>query len=300
MKKKIISFLVENDFIYDIARKLYERGRIFRLHNRLKNRDDIQKNANNNILSINKENKNAIILGNGPSLKEVLDNGISRFELDDAFCVNEFAQTEFYHQIRPKYYVILDPAYGEHETPLLDIVLETREAIEKKTKWPIILFLPERMRKWNHLQRINNDYIIIKYMNVDNPTFEYEEEEFYRARYNVNFLSECGQNVLHAAIYLAIIIGYEEISIMGADHSLHKDLIVDQESNELFIEDRHFYDNKKSPIRPLFGFNMKTILQSCYNTMRGHYQLKRFSEYMGKKIYLIGFSFIDCYERKYI
>ena len=56
------------------------------------------------------------------------------------------------------------------------------------------------------------------------------------------------QNVLIAAIFLGIRIGYRDIVILGADHSWHESVVLD-ELNRVCLRDNHFYE-QSSELKP--------------------------------------------------
>ena len=58
-----------------------------------------------------KNSGSCFILGNGPSLKADIVKYIDEIKNSNTFVVNDFAKSDFYEVVKPKYYVLVDPSY---------------------------------------------------------------------------------------------------------------------------------------------------------------------------------------------
>jgi len=62
----------------------------------------------------NSQDEELIIVGNGPSLKNDIDQFLGA--KGDCFCVNHFADSDWFEKLRPKYYLFLDPYFWSDKT----------------------------------------------------------------------------------------------------------------------------------------------------------------------------------------
>lgn len=243
-----------------------------------------------------------IIMGNGPSLKTSLKNNPDFFQKHSIFCVNDFATTNEYTLLKPQYYVILDYAFWMSDG---EIVMNTIHALEKKTTWPIQLFVPgiaSKNKRFTELCKKNKNI----HLNYFNYTVFYGFPSIAHFFYNKNLAMPQSQNVMVASIFLSINMGFKQTTIIGADHSWHQTLHLDN-NNILCIKDTHFYeDEEKVKYRP---FNKGTHLQETFKlheifaawakVFYGYILLEQYSKYKNCKIYNASdVTFIDAFERK--
>jgi len=249
--------------------------------------------------------KNDILLiGNGPSLNHFLENHMDFLGNKDSMCVNEFANSSYYEQIQPTYYTIIDPAYFEKEPdPFFRVELNRLEDnLNAKTSWEMTLFLPmlyknhKKYRKFN----IKNQKITIYYYNntiIDGLRF------FKNIAYKYNFGAPTAQNVLVAGGYILIRLLYRNIYFVGADHSWHNEIKVDEE-NKLLLKDKHFYntDITYSPwekdLKTHELWKIHEIFYALGKMFEGYHELKDFGDSMDSKFYnLTENSFIDAFPK---
>jgi hypothetical protein len=110
-------------------------------------------------------------------------------------------------------------------------------------------------------------------------------------------------NVIIYAMYLSIIAGYKNIELYGADLSFTEDVIIDQKTNQLLIEYKHFYG--ESTFEPLLlnpqrivPFTMESLYKTTYLTFYAHNLLNKMALAKGiKVINKSSYSLIDAYQR---
>lgn len=218
--------------------------------------------GNKSFRKITTLSEKAIILGNGPSLKDVLVNQLNLIKSANVFCVNYFATSDEYTIVKPDYYVIIDrivfadnfTAEAEEKSRLLF------EKIAKETCWDMYLFVPKeakRHKNWKELI-IKNKQIQIIYLNLT-PVEGFKSLK--HCLFNKNFGMPRPHNVLIAAVYVALKVNYKKIALFGTEHSWLKDLFVDKDNRVVFYNP-HFYDGKTEPI------------QFCYNAASGRIPVK--------------------------
>lgn len=199
--------------------------------------------------SLVKKAKNVFVLGNGPSLKNDLDQIINlRSDNDSVMVVNSFSKTPSYVVLKPEYYVIADPGFfvndpTEDVEELQDV---TFQALVDNTSWEMWLILPQIAKKCNKLDKLkSNKNIKIQY---------YKSKAIYGGKEKINnwlFRNNLANpmffNVLSACIFFSIKMRFNQIFIWGSDHSWHEDYTLSSE-NIIYTLDKHFYDDSAHAI----------------------------------------------------
>lgn len=254
--------------------------------------------------SKNKREKSLIILGNGPSLESDLNNKVSDFKNFDFLAVNHFSESDLYEKIQPSIYCIGAPElFEDNATEELKTKSDNLfKSINKKTSWPITIYLNTRAYKSNRWRSIlnGNPHISIKYFNRT-PIEGFFKYFFWR--YNFGMVRP--HNVLIPSIMIAINKNYKRLCLFGADHSWLKELRV-SDKNEALLNQKHFYDIKKSKpstmrkdLKGLQSRKLHEILYKFYLTFKGYHEINKYSKRFNVEIFnLTTDSFIDAFERK--
>lgn len=256
-------------------------------------------------LAIN--NKECIILGNGPSLKDELENNLDYYKNSSCkFSVNDMALDSYYEVLQPQYYVLADPAYFDKNTS--EIVGDNRDrlimAIKEKTFWNMTIFIPalQKGKSNKFLSELKNKNNIKVCFYNSLPIKGFTKFKYFCLK--KNFASPYIQNVLVAAIYLAINMGFENIYLVGADHSWIENITVNDD-NVLLQSDKHFY-GKISSLKPIYKdstelspFNMHEFMWAMYKVFYEYHVLQQYAEYLSVHIYNCSEkSYIDAFERR--
>lgn len=249
------------------------------------------------------------ILATGPSLNPVLQQHAAFFHDKKTMCVNHFALSDYYSIIQPSYYLLLDPLYFADPQKLEPANLKAQilsliEKIKTKTHWPIIFLAPAHTAKKSffiqHIQQ--NSHIHVHFFNyIVMEGFPQWIYPFYRSGKG---MPQC-QNVCVAAAFLSTIMGFHNIYLLGADHSWHTDIRVNQQ-NEVVIVDKHFYDAHETSERVMYKdpihkirFTMAELFLAWHKVFAGYEKVNAFSRSQGKNIYnATTESFIDAFPRK--
>ena len=245
-----------------------------------------------------------IILGNGPSLAQSLVKHQDFLEKHSLMCVNGFALSAEYAVLKPAYYVLLDPVLwqdnNEHVKNMLD-------AIIRSTSWELHLLIPQKGKNSAALKRIEKQNSKIKIYYFNYTVFK-GFSSLSHMLFARNMAMPQSQNVLVASLFLSINMHFKTTFILGADHTWHENLHVN-ESNQLCLKDVHFYDNGQKVNYRLFykdashssTFSMHEILYTLSKVFYGYNVLKKYASYRGTSIYNASeISFIDVFERKKI
>ncbi len=113
------------------------------------------------------------------------------------------------------------------------------------------------------------------------------------------------QNIVSAALFLSVNRDYEEVCLLGADHSWHEDIVL--QNNKIMQADTHFYEKGKEvkyinlTDRAGGNLNMSTFFLSLHKAFRAYDVIKLFADYKKVKVYNASAkSYVDSYERKEI
>lgn len=213
------------------------------------------------INNISRSNRPSLrILGNGNSLSLELNTMSSDIEY---MVMNSHVLHDSYFALKPKYYVIADPAFFK---PRFNF--DGRYIVQKiltVTNWNMTLFVP-----WEHAKGIkleSTEWVKVEYVNQS----EYRGPEQYREYlYEHNLAMPMVNNVLASAIYLSIYLGYKNVELYGVEHSWTRDIYVNNK-NQVCLRDNHFYDKEV--------VQEKVIVDSDGCPKKFHEVLKMYMEY---------------------
>lgn len=241
-----------------------------------------------------------IILGNGPSLK----NDINFLNEEDVyFCVNNFSTSPEYDILKPKYYLFLD-SYFFSDKSHSDWVSQrnkTFSEINDRTTWSMTIYVPS----WANLECIKK--IIknkkIKIVKLRVGEFRSSSKVINKFFYNTGFFGPHQVNVLIYAIFISIWLKSKEIIVLGADASFHQDISLNQSTNQLYMNFKHFNDVAyKEPLMKnpdkTKPFTIFEIMDTCAKTFDAHDMLNFFAKCRSVNIYNASSnSLIDSYTR---
>ena len=259
------------------------------------------------------QQKDCVILGNGPSLNDFINESSSFIENKALFCVNFFARTDYYEQVKPQYYIITSPEYfvGEKKEDWTEDRLKTFQLIAEKTSWPLEFNAPRLAKKstaWREILSANKN-ITIRYFN-NTPIEGFRSLKHWAFKNNLGMPRP--HNVLIPSILLGINMNFENIYITGADHSWTKELFV-TEGNEVLLSQKHFYDkqaeseaigkNKNTP-QPMYKGGSRDkrklheVLMKFVYSFKSYWELQEYAQSSNVKIHNITpGSFIDAFPR---
>lgn len=187
------------------------------------------------------------ILGNGPSLRQSLENDLDFIRQTELYCVNNFASSPEYALLQPMNYALLDPAfflYSEQNNGRKDVE-KTIRCLVNMTTWPMNLYVPQSARGCYLVQQLTGKHPKGVSPQVNTIFYNYTVVRGYAWFRHFIFRNGWGmpqsQNILAASLYLAITRRFDEVYLFGADHSWHEEIRV-SDANELLMKQEHFYD----------------------------------------------------------
>ncbi|GEM_PF-69742 len=255
--------------------------------------------------------KDAVLLGNGPSLKGFLKQHLSFLEGKAIFCVNNFVRTEAFEQVKPHYYILAATDFWQKEEKegWLEERMRIFDELAEKTQWPMIFMVPALAKSHERWKKIigKNSNIRIAYFN-NTPVEGFTG--FIRFCLNQGWGMPRPHNVLVATLALALMMRFKKIYITGADHSWLNEVFV-TDDNRVFLSQKHFYDDQlksatyTAEARPMYAGSSKRerklheILEKWYYSFRSYWQLKDYAQSIDSSIVnLTPKSYIDAFQRQ--
>lgn len=251
-----------------------------------------------------KNHEDAVVLGNGPSLNVDRPEIQSWVGEKDFVCVNNFCDDELYTILKPSLYVFLDAYFfsdDAHESWITRRE-KTFSILNETTDWKMNIVVPCSANLEILKRGINNKNINIFKINTQSM-FSTKLTSFKTWLFEKGLYGPPQINVLIYGIYLSIVSGYKNISFYGADLSFHNDVKVDQESNELYIEYKHFNEvNKIEPLMKNPGkvepWRMAELMKLTSDTFYAHEIISAYAINKGVVIEnASSYSLIDAYPR---
>ncbi|MCH5346979.1 MAG: hypothetical protein J1E63_07705 [Muribaculaceae bacterium] len=234
-----------------------------------------------------------IILGNGPSLNDVIESNLSLLQSNDTMAVNFAANAPVFFEIKPNHYILADPHFFQSTDDLN--VARLIDNLSKVT-WKMTLYIPVGAKLSDVV--VDNRNITIERFNFigaegfDSVTFKL---------FDAGLAMPRPRNVLIPAIMTAIRAGYREIVIVGADHSWTRTLSVDDNNTVISVQP-HFYEEDKHEQNRVTAVykdvKLHEILLSFHIAFSSYHQIARYASRRGISIInATPGSFIDAFPR---
>jgi hypothetical protein len=247
---------------------------------------------------IDRKSEKCIVMGNGPSLLDSLEKNQENLFMIDLIGVNFMAITPEYEKYKPSIYVVCDPFFWS-ENISEEIMAKMKyfySQLIKKTQWEIQLYMPHQAKnkKIESLLSQNTNINIYYYNKTKIECHKWLKHYLYSRQWGM----PRAENVLVAAIMLAIYSDYKEIYIAGADSDYIRNFWID-EKNRLRIYDMHYYEGDNKDV--IIPYRIDEICISSYYMFKSYLDINQYAVYRNIKIYNTGlYSFIDAFEKKNI
>ena len=247
-----------------------------------------------------------ILVGNGPSLSKSIELYKDEIVKYDRLAVNYFALSDQYEILQPNFYLFVDPAFFDIPENQRDSIKRLIEVLVTKTTWKMRLCAPEGVENTALVSALhrNPNIEFVYYFGGGQDVGEMTRFE----AWDKNLVGPPNQNSLNVGLYLSLFWGYAETYLIGVDMSSLEDIRVDQETNELFSIDTHFYNNQKVYSDKLFDakrgrirsdWKLHEYIYAFGKMFEYFYDLSQYADYKGLKVYNVSeYSWINCFERK--
>ncbi len=236
-----------------------------------------------------------VILGNGPSLRQTIDVEMEKLRRYPLLAVNFAANTPEFRQLRPRYYVLVDPAFFAADPP--ENVVQLWKNLEQDRDWRLILFVPVTcMKRVPAEVRRSVDVRGINAVGVEG--FRPLRHLLYR----MNVGMPRPRNVLIPSIMVALALGFKRIYLVGADHSWTRTLDVNERNEVVSIQPHYYADSAKELDRVAAVYRnirLHEIMYSFYVAFRSYFDIKEYARSKGAQVLnATPQSFIDAFERE--
>lgn len=235
-----------------------------------------------------------IIMGNGPSLNDAIENSFDKLTTIPTLAVNFAANAPQFTQLRPRYYVLADPHFFVATD---DVNVKKLMNNLSSIDWTMTLFVPFEAKNRGFV--IDNENVKVEYFNfLAVEGFEWLENWAYASGRGM----PRPRNVLIPSIMIAMKLGYGNIYVTGADHSWTKTLSVN-ERNEVVSIQPHFYKEDEREQKRIkvdyLKYPLHQIIYSFYVAFKAYHKIQRYALHRGVKVYnSTPESFIDAFPRK--
>lgn len=237
-----------------------------------------------------------VVMGNGPSLRTVIDEHADFLAQNDTLAVNFAANAPEFRQLKPKYYVMADPFFfgDDYSHDNLRMLHSSLAAVD----WPMTLIVPVKFAGRIPAQVLGNSHITVRTMNdVGVEGFGW----FRRLAYGSRLAMPRPRNVLIASIMAGIWLGYGKLVIVGADHSWMQTIRVDDRNRVVSVQP-HFYNDSKAEQKRVdtayAGYRLHQIVYSFYVAFSSYHLIADFARHRGVEIVnATPDSYIDAFER---
>lgn len=229
-----------------------------------------------------KAGEGIVIMGNGPSLRQTIDNDGEWLCSHDLMAVNFAANTPEFISLRPQQYMLADGHFFSGNVSDLNVVKLWEDL--SRVSWEMTLWVPVKCRPLAHAFVMTNRNIRIK-------TFNLTPIEGYKSLRHVLFDAGMGmprpRNVMIPAIMTAIREGYKKIYLCGADHSWTKTLDVDNKNFVVSVQPHFYQDNEKEHerVRATYkGLRLHDVLGSMTIAFRSYWDIAEYARARGVEI----------------
>ena len=236
-----------------------------------------------------------IIMGNGPSLRDAIENDWDTLMSFPRMAVNLSALSPEFTKLKPQYYILADIAFFlKEKTGKVPALWEALSKVD----WEMTLFLPVRARKMPEVKKLPRN-VTVKYYNLT-PAEGWKW--LMRMLYDSGLAMPRPRNVLIPSIMCSMREGFSRIVLIGADHNWSKTLWV-TERNRVVSVQPHFYkddDEELKRAEEIFSnVHIHDVYENYAIAFRSYHNLKAYTDRRGIEIVnATPGSFIDAFPRR--
>lgn len=241
--------------------------------------------------------KSLVVMGNGPSLRDTINNDFDWLLSHDLMAVNFAANSPEFLSLRPKYYILADG----HFFNSLDKDVNVRKLWDNlnRVSWEMTLLIPSKFKHLAKPLMMQSPGIKVRYFNLTPVEgFKWLSHFFY----SLGLGMPRPRNVLIPAIMEGIRLGYTKIYLCGADHSWTKTLDVDKENFVVSVQPHFYEDNEEEHkrVRETYkGLRLHDVLGSMVTAFRSYWQIASYAKKRGIEIInATPSSMIDAFPRR--
>jgi hypothetical protein len=243
-----------------------------------------------------KKSNECVVMGNGPSITTLFEKQRSHLANKDIFAVNYFCLTDYFDLVKPKFYVMLDPAmfavvvHGSGNRQAEELIVKFNDIT-----WEMVVFVPAQYKKSKLTAALTNNKLSIIPFNSTpiNNGIVFVENLLFKSNLGMPF----PQTVINAVIFLAINLKYDIVNLYGVEQSWLQHLHVTND-NQVNVGLPHFYTGPSDLGRHSTLNTLSTFLFTQAVCFASHMRLEEYARYKGLQVlnHTPG-SYIDAYKR---
>lgn len=235
-----------------------------------------------------------IIMGNGPSLRKVLDDHLDVLRDTACMAVNFAANTPDFFKVKPALYTIADPHFyqstaDENVTRLLSNL--------SRVDWPMYLFVPREAADNLRLLISNDSITVVGYNAVGVEGWSPLVHKFFDLR----LAMPRPRNVMIPSIMIGAWLGFSNIYLAGADHSWTQGLGVAPDNRVITNLPHYYQDNahEQSRVKAVYTHHhLHDLFLSYYIAFKAYHEIQAWAAKRNIHIYNVTpGSFIDAFTR---
>ncbi|WP_304510765.1 hypothetical protein [Duncaniella muris] len=241
------------------------------------------------------DGKPLIILGNGPSLRALIDSRGEQLCGATTMALNFAANAEEFPMLRPDFYLLADPHFfeGRESDPNVRKMFERFNSL---VDWPMTLYIPTS-QKASGLKITNRNISIERFNFIGAEGFGWLE----RWLYGTGLAMPRPRNVLVPALMTAMLAGFRTIYLTGADHGWLSTLGVTEENTVVNFQPHFYKDNDEEHSRVASVYSkvrLHDVLLSFYLAFRSYHLVEAYAKSCGITVVnSTPGSFIDAFDR---
>ena len=238
-----------------------------------------------------------VVMGNGPSLRQTIDRDFNLLMGCDRMAVNFAANAPEFRKLRPSHYILADPHFfrGYESDGNVRALWSNLMAVD----WPMTLHLPAGSRG-----RVPEGVSLSSSVRV--RTYNLTPGEGFGAvvypLFDAGLAMPRPRNVMIPAIMESIRDGYQDITLVGADHTWHQSLWVDEENRVVSVQPQFYKEGsgEQARVRSEYaGYHLHDIFRSMMIAFRSYHEIAGYASSRGVKIYnATPGSMIDAFPRR--
>jgi hypothetical protein len=247
-----------------------------------------------------------IIMGNGPSMKEVVHQYSEQLLNKKIFAVNYFANSKLFELVKPNYYLIVGPEFWREGVREKNITQRKIlfDNFVKKTNWKLKVFLPIEAFSSKFLQQYLNINSNIDFVAFNTTPVEgFTKFSHFLIRRNLGMPRP--HNVIIPTLIVALNLGFKNIYLVGVEHSWLPTLKVNSD-NEVLHLNKHFYDPEDLKDHKMFLLGIRPrrlheVLHKFMLAFKGYFIIRDYAT--TKNAHIINTtegSYIDAFQRSHI
>lgn len=236
-----------------------------------------------------------VIMGNGPSLSDVISHHEDFLTKGDSMAVNFAAIAPEFARLKPASYILADPHFfiAPGEDANVDRLWESLRSVD----WKMDLLVPVAERKAAQERVKGSGCNVFTFNFVGIEGFDWLR----RIAYSKGWGMPRPRNVMIPAIMTAIVAGYKDIVLVGADHSWMKTLSVNDDNEVVSIQPHFYKEDGREEMRVRHeyrGYKLHQIVESFAIAFKSYNDIADYCAWKGVNVTnATEGSFIDAFPR---